>query len=370
MNRFRIGQLITELEPAGAERCVYELARRLDKRRFDVEVIALRGGRMADMLADAGVRTHVLGVRGKWDISRALSLTGLLRRERYDILHTHLFHADMAGRVAAYLTGTKRLVHTVHVAEGRFRPWQFAWARILAGRCDRIICVSQSVRDFHARRTGLPPWRYTVIRNGVDAEAFSRDEQSRARLRTEWGISGDRPLVAFVGRLDRQKGIDTLLSAMSHLGARGDSVDLVMAGDGPQRGQVKNFIRRGTGGQHCRWLGFTDDVRSVFSAADVFVMPSRWEGMPLAALEAMAAGLAVIGSRVAGLTELIVDGQTGVLIEPNDGVALANAIAGLVSAPEDLARLGTAAKRSVIRDYSIAVNISRHEALYADIVGQ
>jgi len=367
MNRLRLGQLITELEPAGAERCVYELARRLDRERFDVQVIALRGGRMAGMLSAAGVRTHVLSMRGKWDVGKALSLARLLRRERFDILHTHLFHADLAGRVGAYLAGVRHLVHTVHVAEGRFRPWQFACARLLAGGCDRIVCVSQSVLDFHIRRTGLPAWRYTVIPNGVDADAFARDEESRARMRAAWGIADDQALVAFVGRLDRQKGIDTLLSAMSHLGARDQSVDLVIAGDGPEQGKVKNFIRRGAGGRRCRWLGFTDDVRGVLSAADLFVMPSRWEGLPLAAPEAMAAGLAVIASRVAGLREIIVDGRTGVLIEPNDGVALAEAIVRLVSAPEDRARLGAAARQSVIRDYSIAANVTRHEALYSAV---
>jgi len=370
MRRIRICQLITELQLAGAERCVYELARRLDRRRFDVHVMALRGGVVGDMLARAGVPVDVLGVQGRYDVLKLGRLVELLRRGRFDILHTHLFHADLVGRLAGSLAAVPRLVHTVHVAEGRFRPWQFAFARFFADRCDKIICVSQSVLDHHARMSGLPRRRYIVIPNGIDVASFSRDEELRRKLRREWSLADTEVLAAFVGRLDYQKGIDRLLAAASHLAARGEPINLVIAGDGPKRDLVENFIAHGEGGDRARFLGFVQDVRSVLSAADMLVMPSRWEGFGLAAAEAMAAGLAVIASRVAGLRELIVDEQTGLLGDWNDVVSLADTIALLAGDAQLRRRLGAAAMKRVTERFGIDANVAAHEQLYLRLAGR
>jgi len=369
MERLRIAHLITELGPGGAERCVYELSRRMDPARFDVQVVALRGGAVADWLAEAGIRTTVLGLRGRWDLMKLRPLVELLGRERVDLLHTHLFHADLAGRVAARLAGVRHLVHTVHTAEGRFRPWQFAHARFWAGGCDRIVCVSQSAATYHARRSGLPAWRYTVIPNGVDAEQLRPDPAARARVRTQLGIGNEEPLAAFVGRLDYEKGLDTLVSAMSHLAARGHPAHLVIAGDGPRRHIVENFISHGEGGAFCRWLGFVRDVRSVLSAADFFVMPSRWEGFGLAAAEAMAASLPVVATRVPGLSDLVTDGETGVLVGPEDNVALAEAIELLVGSAELRRRMGRRGREVVAQRFPIRATIEAHERLYLELVG-
>ncbi|MCJ7544810.1 MAG: glycosyltransferase [Phycisphaerae bacterium] len=370
MRRLRVCHLITELGPAGAERCVYELARRVDRSRFDVQVAALRGGAVADWLAAAGVPVTVLGVRGRWDVSKLALLVELLRG-RVDLLHTHLFHADLVGRVAASLAAVPHLVHTVHTAEGRFRPWQFAMARLLAGACDRIICVSPSVQRLHARRAGLPAWRYAVIPNGIDADAFAHDAEARRRLRQQWGLpqGDDQVLLAYVGRLDHEKGIDVLLSAVSHLAARGTPVDLVIAGDGPQRRVVENFVAHGEGGSRCRYLGHVDEVCAVLSAADLLVVPSRWEGFALAAAEAMACGLAVIGSDVPGLRDLVLDGRTGLLVERADGVALAETIVRLSADAAARRAMGQAGRERIVREYPLSAMVAAHERLYLDVAG-
>ncbi|MDY6913650.1 MAG: glycosyltransferase [Planctomycetota bacterium] len=367
MRRLHVCQLITELAPAGAERCVYELARRLDGRRFDVQVVSLRGGAVADRLHACGVKVSVLGVRGRWDLLKLATLTSILRRERIDLLHTHLFHADLAGRPAAYLASVPHIVHTVHVAEGRFRPWQFAAARLLAGCCDRIICVSESVRSFHARRSGLPLRRYSVVPNGIDAAAFARDEAARSRLRAQWGVGPDEILLAAVGRLDRQKGTDVLLAAMEQLTARKWGGKLVLAGDGPERRIVENFIAHTDCGKKVRLLGFVDDVQGLLSAADIFVMPSRWEGWPLALAEAMAAQLPIVASDAPGICDVLVDGQTGLMVLPEDAAALAKAIERLAGDAELRTRLAQAARREVVQKHSIEKNIARHEEIYEEV---
>jgi len=367
MRPLRVCQLLTELGPAGAERCVYELSRRLDRGRFDTHVVALRGGAVEQWLLRAGVGVTVLGVRGKCDVGKLARLVELLRWRQFDILHTHLFHADLAGRAAAWLAAVPHLVHTVHTAEARFRPWQFAAARLLADRCDRVVAVSASTRDFHARRSGLPISRYTVIPNGVDAAAFARSDDDRRLLRGRWGLAEGQVLCAYVGRLDFEKGVDVLLSAASHLASRGQPIELVVAGDGRRRGLVENFMEHGEGGRRCRYLGFVQDIRGVLSAADLLVMPSRWEGFGLAAAEAMACSLPVVASDVPGLRDVVVHGETGLLVAPADAIALADAIERLSGDAKMRSGMGRAGRKRVVKHYPIQAVIEAHQELYLSL---
>ena len=349
---------------------MYELVRRLDRGRFAVHVVALRGGAVADWLAAAGVGVTVLGVRGKLDAARLPALVWALKGRRIDLLHTHLFHADLVGRIAARAAGVRHLVHTVHVAEARWRPWQYAWARIARRWCDRIVCVSQAVLAHHARKTRLPRSDYQVIHNGIDAAAYARDDQRRRELRGEWGIEAGQVVLAFVGRLDRQKNVGMFLQAARRARQAGRDIRAVIAGDGPQRPLVEQFVRDADNARWAKWLGHSEDVRGLLSAADILVQSSRWEGLPLAPAEAMAAGLPVIGTRVPGPTELIVEGATGLLVDSEDVKALADAMVKLADDPQRRDRLGSAGQRRAVEHFSVEANVAAHESLYLAVAGR
>jgi glycosyltransferase involved in cell wall biosynthesis len=361
-------QLITELAPAGAERCVYELARRLDKGSFDVSVAALRGGAVAEMLAEAGVPVRVLDVRSRLDLPRLARLARWMREDRPDVLHTHLYHADLVGRIAASMASVPHVVHTVHTAEARFRPWQFAFAHLAARSCDRIVAVSESARDHHAARAHLPLDVYTVIPNGVDVAAFARDPAARATLRRQWGAADDEFIFAYVGRLSEEKGVETLLEAVSLPAARQAGLRLVIAGDGPRRTLVERFLVT-PAGERTRWLGFVKDVRGVLSAADALVMPSRWEGFGLAAAEAMAAALPVVASDVPGLRDVVDDGATGVLVPAEDAARLAEAMGRLARDRETCARMGAAGHARAAARFDISRTVLAHAELYRQVCG-
>lgn len=365
MQRIRICHLITTLAPGGAERAVYELATRLDRRRFEATVVGLRGGLVSEQLSAAGMPVEVLDMRGKWDLPRLVRLRGLLRRLRPDILHTHLFHADVAGRLAG--PGAAHVVHTIHTAEGRFRPWQFAWARWAPRRPDRLICVSKSVRDFHARKALLPAEAYTIIPNGIDVAAFARDDSRRAELRLQWGLKDDDVLAAYVGRLHYEKGTDLLPAALGLLAARGAHVRCVIAGDGPLRPQMEDYVRRGPGGSFCRLLGYTGDVRGVLSAADVFLMPSRWEGWPLAMAEAMSAGLAIVAADVPGVRDLVAHGESALLFPRGDAAAFADDVQSVAGDSSLRARLSAAARKRAQESCGIERFLVAHEKLYDEL---
>jgi glycosyltransferase involved in cell wall biosynthesis len=369
MAPIRVCQLITELRPAGAERCVYELARRLHGGRFHVRVAALRGGAVADALRSAGIETAVLNVRGKWDVTGLPRLARLLRRWRIELLHTHLFHADLAGRLAAAMAGVPHVVHTVHVAERRFRPWQFAWARVAAGRCDRIVAVSRDVAAHHAALSGLPAHRYQVIPNGIDVAAYARDEAARKRLRAQWGVSEGRVVVVAVGRLDRQKGLDVFLRAAGRLCPKDPDLRVVIAGEGPQRKELESLVAQWRLGACVRLLGFVQDVRALLSAADVFAMPSRWEGFGLAAVEAMAAGLPVVASRAEGLREVVEEGRTGLLVDAGDAEGLARCIDMCARDPAGRAEMGRRGAARAAEFFDICRCVASHERLYLEVCG-
>jgi glycosyltransferase involved in cell wall biosynthesis len=370
MGRLRICQIITELRPAGAERAVYELSTRLDRGLFDAHVVALRGGEVAGWLQRAGVSVTVLGVRGKWDMGKFFQLAALLRQGGFDLVHTHLFHADLAGRPAARRAGVPHLVHTEHIAEMRFRPWQFAWARLSDRWCDKIICCSAGVRDHHARKSRLDRSRYTVIYNGIDVPAYARNQDRRAQLRRDWQIPPGQAVLAWVARLDRQKNVELFLSALAQLRRGRQDFRVVMAGEGRQRPRVEAFLARGDNARWVRLLGYTQDVPGVLSAADLFVLPSRWEGLPLVAAEAMAAGLAVVATRVPGLAEAVDDGRTGILVESENLDQLVGAVARLLDDAPLRDALGRAGLRRVNDMFSIQANVQAHQQLYLETVNR
>jgi len=367
----RVCQMITELRPAGAERVLFELATRLDRSQFHVCVAALRGGPMVGMLRTAGVNVFVLGVRGKWDVLKLAGLQHWLHAQRIDVLHTHLFHADLAGRPAANLAGIRHIVHTVHVAEGRWKPWRYTYDRLCMRR-GPIVCVSQGVADHHILHTGIGAARHVVIHNGIDAAAYARDDAKRQQLRRQWEIAQDEVVAVWAGRLNQQKGLDVLLAAVPLLAAQlgNHRLRLVLGGEGPWRDMLENFIRHQPSSSQVRvqYSGFVQDTAGLYSAGDLLVMPSRWEGFGLAAAEAMAAGLPVVATDIDGLREVVVADETGMLIPPENPAAFADVVGRLVKDADARIRLGQAGMQRVREHFTVQRMVREHEALYRQMM--
>jgi glycosyltransferase involved in cell wall biosynthesis len=209
---------------------------------------------------------------------------------------------------------------------------------------------------------------YNIVPSGIDVSEFSPDLEARDRLRKQWGVEDSLPVVAYVGRIDRDKGIETLLSAFSHLAARGHAMDLVIAGDGSGRRIVENFIKHGEGGSRCRLLGFVDDVRAVLSAADIFTTASTSEGHPLSPTEAMAAGLPVVATKAPGLRDIVIDGITGLIAPPRDVFGLAERIERLGDDPELRKQLGEYGRERVQAQYPVSAMIDAIEDIYTEVV--
>jgi starch synthase (maltosyl-transferring) len=360
---------ITDLDVGGAEKSLVELATRLDPQHFSVSVVCLMPpGPLGEVLTQHGIAVESLGIRSVWNVPGAIiRWRRLLRRLRPQILQTFLFHANLLGRVV----GIGRVSHVVagiRVAERRssLRLFTDRLSRQLV-RCH--VCVSEAVARFMHQRAGIPWDRLCVIPNGVDVAAVDR---AVAVDRATLGISHDARVLLFLGRLDPQKGLDDLLRALE-LRRRRESADdglrLIVVGDGPSRAEYEQLARDLEVAQFVRFAGWQPNPFDWLRAADGLVLPSRWEGMPNAVLEAMAARLPVIATAVEGAAELVVPGRTGWLVVPGSPEELAAAISEWAVDGERRRRFGSAGRERVERQFSYAQMVEQYERLYRRLLG-
>ena len=363
-SRLRVVHIIETLAMGGAERMVTEIACRLDRRRFEPCVVALHG--RADLkprLEANGVSVTLVGTspaRNPVGCLRSLRVT--LARLAPDLVHTHLYYANVMGRLAAI--GTRaRVVTTLHNPdysyEGRstllFRSKK-ALDRFTGRRNAALVAVSQAVAADYERHMG---WRaIRVIPNGIDVEEFGG---AATPLKEVWP-SPDLRLLA-IGRLHPQKGHAVLLDALRLLATEGVKAGLVVAGEGPLREALAaQAVSAGLDGR-VRLIGRSQNVRGLLAAAEVFVFPSLYEAFGLALLEAMAAGCPVVASRVGGIPEIVEDGASGLLVPPGDAAALAKAIRRLAQDRTCRVRLGAAA-RDRARRFDVGRTVEELERLY------
>jgi len=314
-------------------------------RGWDVTVACPDGGRLAADLAGAGLaRLGWPAVRGPGltALAEAVRLRALIDRVRPDVVHLHSSKAGLAGRLTP-LPPRVPVVFQPHgwswlAAAGAQRTASVAWERAAARRTALCLCVSDT--EAAQGRTHGVRARYAVVRNGVDLTRFRpADDAARAGARSRLGLPGAAPLAVCVGRLTRQKGQDVLLAAWPAVRRRCPRARLALVGDGDLRLAPEPGVTL---------AGAVDDVRDWLAAADVVVLPSRWEGMSLTVLEALAVGRAVVVSDIAGLAEAIGQG-TGVAVPPEDPAALADALVPRLLEPSRARAEGAAAARHANR---------------------
>ena len=330
MPRPKVLLLITLAEVGGAQAYVASLLPVLVE-RFDVVVAAHGPGPLRTAAEEAGVRfvalRHVRRPISPWrDLAGFLELVRLLRRERPDILHASSSKAGVLGRLAA--GGHRRPDPDLHRARLGVRRHTgtpsllYRWVDRLVSRLTSVtICVSENDRLAGLRARTCSADRTIVIRNGVSVEAAPRARHERGR-----------PLLLSVGRFKAPKDFITLARALAILPA--SSFEALIVGDGPERPALEAELRRLGIDDRVRLAGEQSDVRALLADADAFVLSSRSEGLPVSILEAMAAELPVVASRVGGVPELVVDGENGFLVPPGDPRELAAALERLVDDPD------------------------------------
>lgn len=355
--------LTTELRPGGAERVVHDLACGLDRSVVEPVVAALDGrGVYAERIRKSGVEVIDLGATRCRDLAVIWRLRRHLRERSIDLLHTHLIHAAVIGRLAARPLGIPTL-STAHIVDRRPVWWHFALDRWTARWCMETLCVSEAVKQFLMSRTGLPDAHYHVLHNGIDLARFE-DLPEKNEARAALGLPGGELLIGALGRFERQKGLDIFLHALSILDKRGDlpSWRAAVAGYGPEEEALRSLASSLELGERLHWAGYRE-AEAFFPALDVVAFPSRWEGFGLVLVEAFAAGCAVVASGVDSIPEIATHEKDALLVAPDDPDALAHALAGVLLDPVKRNALAAAAHRRS-GDFALQRMLSAHAEVY------
>lgn len=363
----RIAMMLESDGPGGAEMMVFRLSEELRNRGHTIVPVGpMNGiGWLGDLFRGAGVSPETFRLRRAIDPGCVRGLVELFKKHRIDAVHSHEFAMAVYGAAATRLLGLPHVI-TMHggftVCRALRRRIALRWAMRSA---DDTVMVSRATRHQFAGDLGVPESDFSVIPNGVPVRLGDA-----ANVRREFGIQpGERVLLA-VGTLEKHKGHRVLIEAMARLSARDLSVPwrLIIAGGrgGDQHESLAELVEEEGLAEHVHIVKNRSDVADLLAAADVFVMPSLWEGLPMALLEAMTAGKAIVASATFGIPEAITHDQEGLLVPPGDVAALAKTIGAVLGDQRRCSALGEAAKVRAHRDFTIGVMTDRYEKLYSE----
>jgi glycosyltransferase involved in cell wall biosynthesis len=356
--RLRVLQMVGFLSrDGGAERFMLGLTTHLPRDRFEPWVCAPRGAEPAAVqeLAEAGIPFVDLGRRGRWDAHRTAGLLSLLRRERFSVLHTHMFGSNLWGALMGPACGVPVVIAHEHTWSYEGKPWR-AWldGRVIGRRVTRFIAVSAADAQRMVSIERVPPEKVTVIPTAL----IPRVRLAEGDLRAELGLEPGTPLIGSVAQLRRQKALDVLIDAHARVLEAIPSAHLVVAGDGDCRAELERHAIAAGVADRTHFLGRRDDVDCILEALDVAAMSSDFEGRPLFALECMALGTPLVATAVGGLPEMIDDGRTGLLVPPRRADALADALVSLLLDPGRRGRIAAAAATQVDRIDAVAAQFA------------
>lgn len=361
----RVALVITELDVGGAERQLVQLAAGLDRRFFKPRVFAIGSppsperSELVERLAQAEVPVEFLNATHWWQFGPTVQkLAASLREFRPQVMQSFLFHANVIGAMAARQAGVPHLSLGIRVNDPRW--WRAMLERRAARQAERVVCVSHAVALAAKPRLRLRSEQCVVIPNGVDVNRF--EQVSPANLLGFGVPAGVRPLI-YIGRLDKQKGVDQLPQLVPALATL--QTHLLIVGSGPLEARLRAEVQR-LQTSRVHFAGWQADVAPLLAASSILVVPSRYEGMPNAVLEAMAAGLPILTTPAEGIREILgedVDHQA----KPFDVANWTSHLATLVQSPKLAAEIGARNRLRVRSELSLAAMVDSYERLFGGL---
>jgi glycosyltransferase involved in cell wall biosynthesis len=351
----RVAHVVLQLDRGGMEKLLVEFAQHANRQQFDLRFVSLSGrGALAAEIEACGWPVTALEEPPGLRPGMIERLRRLFRKWEIDIVHTHNTKPLLYAGPAARLAGVPVVVHTAHGQRyGSSRP--HTWMFVLACRtANRVVCVSHDSARLRLRE-GVPSAKTCTIWNGINVSRFSCR-----------GPNPDGPAV-LVARLVPEKSVETLLRAAALALRAEPSFRLEIVGDGPRFAALNQLARDLGISRQVSFLGEVAEVGDLLGRARMFVLPSLTEGISLSLLEAMAQGLPVVATAVGGTPEVVVDGQSGLLVPPVDPAALAAAMLRIWSDPELSRRMGAAARQRVEQDFNVAITTANYESLYQEL---
>lgn len=350
----KVLHVIDSLHLGGAQEVVLNLATCGNRQRFSHEVATMHGrGVYWDRMAALGISLHSLSPN-KFFPWYAVSLPALLLRGRFDILHCHLVASNIIAKPIGRLCRVPAVLNHDHTnddyrANDRARLALDTLSNRLASH---IIAVSDSCRRFLVERERVPAEKITIVQNAIDLRRFSAACGTRSEARKSMGLPENVPVVAGVGRLNPQKNFSLFIRVAAEVLKRCPQAVFVLAGDGPEDGLLRKLARESGVGERLHFCGYVPDTRQVYLAADVLLMPSLFEGLPMSLLEAMAMRVPVVASALDGIAEVVENGRDGFLVPSGDAKCFCERVCQLIENPSLARELGAAASEKIARRFS------------------
>lgn len=355
--RIRVLHLVPGLDVGGLEKLAVEFARWIDRDRFEPIFASLeRSGRLGDEIRSMGFVVESYDKPPGLRPRMILKLARSIRRIRPRVVHTHNAGPLIYGALAARLASVPAVIHTRHHGRDHVIDHRsIALSRAASKLVDRVVCVSRDGARV-AEEEGISSRRLGVIWNGIDVERFDQ--------------SGPIPSgpVVLVARLRPEKGIEHLIAAVSRIAASHPNLRVEIAGDGDMETSLRELVASKGLEDRITFLGHVEDVPALLRRASCLVLPSLTEGISLTLLEAMSRGLPVVTTRVGGSPEVVVDGETGLLVPPADAAALGAALARIHDDPAEARRMGDAGRVRAEQSFNVRRMIADYESLYREIL--
>lgn len=363
-------QLLHSLNVGGAEMLAARLSRRLRERFRFVFACLDEIGPLGDSLQREGFSVHSLHRRTGLDLRCSLRLAKLLRSERIDVIHAHQYTPFFYGLLGRYSAQRQPILFTEH---GRHqpdypRPKRIMANRLLLSRRDRVVGVGAAVRQALITNEGIPAPRVEVVYNGVDVGAFGAPSCDRNSARQSLSAGPEELVIVQVARLDYLKDHATAIRTIARVATSEPRVRLVLIGDGPERANIMSEISTRGLENRIRLLGTRMDVDRLLPAADMFLLTSTSEGIPLTVIEAMAAGLPIVATKVGGVGEVVEDNSTGLLASSGDDAGLAQHIIRLAQDPNLRSAMGIAGAARARRFFDEQRMCEEYDRLYRSML--
>ncbi len=372
MTKPRIIHIAEDLRTGGLERVVASIATCLDKTRYHVEVWALvAGGEVAEELSDSGIIVKILGLKTYHNPLNLFKLAVLLRKHRADIVHTHGYYGSTFGRLAAIGARIPVILAHIHTSHADFKRRHLFIERMLSLFTDKIICVSEAVRNYVVDNERISAKKVAVIYNGAGKAFCAETEPPSSIDRTSLNWTHDDIVVVTVASITRHKGHRVLIDAIFRLSGIHKNLRLLLVGDGPLRKELASYVAAlGLSGKIV-FAGQARDVRPYLRLSDIFVLPStEREGLGVALIEAMAQGLPLVGTRLGGIPEVIEGNANGFLVPPNNIEELACAIERLMTGKDMNRRMGQMGRKIFEKKFTLEIMMAKMERLYKRALGQ
>jgi glycosyltransferase involved in cell wall biosynthesis len=366
-NKIRILHLIETGGPGGAEKVLLNIVKHINSRQFSSLVMVPRKGWLYETLKKHHLETRVLESHRSWDVGFLLKLSSLIRKEKINLIHSHLpgmnFYSCLAGRI------TKRpVIVTYHgmIEDGDKRKWKNIFKNFMVrNTAAQVVTVSDYLKKELIKKIGVDPNKIVTLYSGIDFNAFGPTKSS-VELRQKLGLPESTPLVGTIGNIRKSKGYEYLMRSVKLVVQKMPNVFFLIVGEKEEKlfHELNKLTEKLGLKERIKFLGFREDVADCLNILDIFVLSSTTEGFSIATVEAMSLAKPVVVTDCGGPREIVTDGQTGFLVPPGDHKSLAEKIILLLRNQKLREEMGNQAQIWVRKKFSLEENIKNYELLY------